>query len=71
MPPGKDDFDTIPSEAITKERAADLLNTDHGVSIRAVIDYTDAYGGVYETEFCLSRLKSGAINYCKEHESIK
>lgn len=65
VPPNKDDFQTVVSEPeITPEKYKEFLKTDNALRIRAVIQYTDAYGEKYETGLCLGRLASGAIQYC-------
>jgi hypothetical protein len=66
IPPNKDDFGTVVSEpGITPEQYKRLLGTDNAIRIRVQMQYTDAYGGLYETEICLGRLVSGAIQYCE------
>jgi hypothetical protein len=71
IPPNKDDFGTVVSDpGITPERFKQLLGIDNAIRIRVQMQYTDAYGGQYETEICLGRLVSGSIEYC-EGSSIK
>jgi hypothetical protein len=65
VPPNKDDFQTVVSDpGITAEQYKQFLRTDNALRIRAVIQYSDAYGEKYETGLCLGRLASGAIQYC-------
>jgi hypothetical protein len=75
LPPNKDDFATVVSEpGITQQeyaRVASIMNTGKTISIRVRIEYTDAYGGDYETGICLNRINTGAIGYCREGNYIK
>ena len=65
VPPNKDDFGTVVSDpGITLEQYNRLLGVDNAIRVRIQMQYTDAYGGNYETEICLGRLVSGAIQYC-------
>jgi hypothetical protein len=71
IPPGKDDFATIPSSPIAQEDFNRLLQIDRSIAIRGRVDYADAGGALYETGFCQSRLTSGATEYCEEDNYIK
>jgi hypothetical protein len=41
-----------------------ILGTDRAVSIRADFGYFDLEGNRHETTICLSKLLTGAIQYC-------
>ena len=74
LPPTKDDWDTVISElGIPANRFSELLKAEipNGISIKAVFHYADLAGGKYETGFCLNRLNSGAIGYCREGNYVK
>lgn len=57
------DHATVISEQIGPDAATTFLTTDHGVRIAGIITYKDAYGNIYETDFCLGKLKTGDIAY--------
>jgi hypothetical protein len=72
MPTNKIDFSTILSQqTMTLEQYNALVRMETGVGISVKIKYEDAYGGNYETDFCLYKLAAGAIVYCKEGNDIK
>jgi hypothetical protein len=71
-PPGKIDFSTTVSEpGITRKTFDGLIERDGGISISMKLIYSDAYGEDYEAGICLSRLRSGAIEYCPGGNYIK
>jgi len=67
LPPGKTDFDTVPSRPITKDQFNKLISTDDSIAIKVLLEYTDADGSTYETSICMTNLRTGAIAYCKEN----
>jgi hypothetical protein len=73
LPTNKTDFATVISRpgisADEFDRLLSSINDDIGIS--GSIIYFDAYGEKYETTFCLTRLVTGAILYCKEGNDIK
>lgn len=73
LPPNKVDFtDAVSQPGISSEDGDRLVNhTDHGVTIRVHIHYTDPSGFPYETVFCLSNLQTKAVNYCRNDNYIK
>jgi hypothetical protein len=72
LPTNKVEFSTIVSRRqMTQEEFNGLLDIDGAIAIFAHIIYEDAYGGKYETDFCLSKLALGPITYCKEGNDIK
>jgi hypothetical protein len=48
-----------------------MNSIDDPIGISGSIVYFDAYGQQYETTFCLTRLLTGAVQYCKEGNDIK
>jgi|SRR5271157_1439774 len=73
LPPGSIDYydDVISEPHITEAEFKRLLGISNSLSIKIVFDYTDAYGGEYQTGVCLTRLNTGAVGYCKEGNYIK
>lgn len=72
LPPNKTDFDTaFRNPKITMDEFRRLMNTDKAIVIFGQFFYTDAYGGKYETGFCLTHLQLGPIGYCREGNYIK
>jgi hypothetical protein len=72
IPPGSDNFDTVVSAPpISADTFKHLIETDHAISIKITIEYTDAYGGRYETGMCFTRLKLNASEFCEEGNYIK
>lgn len=72
LPPNKDDFSTALSEVkINRAEFARLLNTEQSILVSGRLNYTDGLGGQYETGFCLYRLRSGAIAYCRDGNYVK
>ena len=67
IPPGKIDESEVVSKPITPGQFQKLLHAlePNGISISIRIEYTDAYGGNYETGICLHKLNMGGIAYCK------
>ncbi len=63
LPPGKIDTATVVSPPIAATDAADLFLADSGVTIAGILTYEDAYGNGYETDFCIGKLKTGAVLY--------
>jgi hypothetical protein len=43
-----------------------FMNIDHGIIAYGRIAYTDAFGGQYETSFCLEHLRNGHTAYCTQ-----
>lgn len=66
LPPGKDDFAAVPSNPISPDEWTKLLSVDRSIQVRARVDYVDSSGVLYETGFCMSRLASGATEYCDQ-----
>jgi hypothetical protein len=72
LPTNKVEFSTIVSRRqMTPEEFNGLMNIDGAITISAHINYEDAYGGKYETDFCLSKLALGPITHCKQGNDIK
>ena len=72
IPPNADILsDTVVSAPLTPAEYSDLIKTDYGIQIKVIIDYTDLYGGKYETGFCLSRLQNSVVSFCREGNYIK
>ena len=64
-PPGKDDFITVVSApGISRDEFDRLMKISRSFSAKFIIEYTDAYGGKYETAICLHNLGTGSIQYC-------
>jgi hypothetical protein len=62
--PGKTgDFNSMISGRMKKEDYLALLNQNESIQVRIVIEYTDPYGGKYETRVGLARLNMGSIEY--------
>lgn len=73
IPPGHDVYNSVisyPGE-VTPDDYAKLLKTDNAIRIRIVINYTDAYGGQYESGMCVGKLALGDIQYCPNWNYIK
>lgn len=66
LPPTKVDFMTACSGKVTPERFNQLLTIGHswGISIRVRFDYTDAYGGKYDSVICLAHYWPNVTKYC-------
>ncbi len=65
VPTGKLAFSTAVSlPGIEDAEFSRLMKTDGAILIRGRLFYTDAYGGSYETGFCLRYLATGATEYC-------
>jgi hypothetical protein len=72
LPTNKVDFSSVISRpGISRDEFNKLMKTDFSIGISGDIIYFDAYGKEYETTFCLKRLSTGAITYCKEGNDIK
>jgi hypothetical protein len=72
LPTNKIDFSTVVSRpGISRDEFNKLMKIDRSVGISGAIFYFDAYGKKYETTFCVKRLSTGAITYCKEGNDIK
>jgi hypothetical protein len=73
LPAGKTDFSTVVSRpGISQNDFSQYINSiDNAIGISGSILYFDAYGEKYETTFCLTRLVTGAIAYCKEGNDIR
>jgi hypothetical protein len=73
LPTGKTDYTTVISKpGIGQSDYNQLLSSiDDPIGISGTILYFDVYGEKYETTFCLTRLVTGAIGYCKEGNDIR
>lgn len=72
VPTHKDNFATVVSRpGISLDEFNRLFGTDEAIGVAGEISYFDAYGGKYQTTFCLHHLSSGAIGYCKHGNDIK
>jgi hypothetical protein len=72
LPTNKVEYNTIVSrQQMTPEEYDRLSHIDGAIEISAHITYEDAYGGKYETDFCLSKLALGPITYCNEGNEIR
>jgi hypothetical protein len=66
MPPNSEQFGTAVSfPSTTRDEYDRLLRIDNAIAIRVHMEYSDAYGGRYETGICAGRLASSAIKYCE------
>jgi hypothetical protein len=69
LPPNKDDFSTaIYKTKVTPQEFQRLMNIDQSIVVFGRINYSDAYGGQYETGFCFSNLRTGSAMYCPKPE---
>jgi hypothetical protein len=67
LPPTDDQRTAVISPpTVTQEDFDRLSQTDQGITAKGVIDYTDAGGIPHQTGVCISKLKTGAILYCKD-----
>lgn len=72
MPPNADWFSTtVSAPGISREEWNELLKTDRSITLRGRVLYTDDSQESFESGFCLARLASGAIQYCREGNYIK
>jgi hypothetical protein len=74
MPPTKEDFTTVVSEpfVLSTEEESKFFRVDYPVSISAVITYTDASNGKYETGFCMSWIPETKVGmFCKTGNYMK
>lgn len=71
LPPTKVNFSTNVSDPINADEFSRLIDLDQAIAIRIVMEYTDAYGGKYESGFCLERLRTKAITYCQDGNYVK
>jgi hypothetical protein len=73
LPTGKTDYSTVISRpGIDQSEFNQLLSSiDDPIGISGTILYFDAYDEKYETTFCLRRLITGVIGYCKEGNDIR
>jgi hypothetical protein len=72
--PNQDHFKTVvlpPKIVATNEDFSKLLDTDNSIAISGIIIYDGLYGSGYETRFCISRLKTGAIQFNEPSENCQ
>lgn len=70
MPPGKIDFSSFASDTLN-DTDIPYVTGDEGFSVKMRLNYQDAKGFPYQTNYCLSRLQSGAWRFCESGNSIK
>lgn len=71
LPPiGNQKLDAVGAPGTPREEFSRLLAADHGITLRVRFDYRDASGCRYETHVCISKLATGAIQYCPEENYI-
>lgn len=74
LPPGKVDYNTAWSDNVVDASLLARINTP-GVIEHVIVyghfQYSDMYGTIYTSEFCIGHSPSGAVSYCKEHNQIK
>lgn len=61
----------LSDEAITEERRNFLVSSDDTIMAFGVIDYYDIGGTHYQTDWCLTRLATGATAFCEQHNEVK
>jgi hypothetical protein len=72
VPPNKDDMGTVVSDpGITQAAFNQMTRVDNAIRIKVRLEYSDAYGGKYETAICIGRLVVGSIQYCPSGNDIK
>jgi hypothetical protein len=78
LPAGKDDFFTVVSRPLKDEEIVQKDNAlipallkDHAVAFRARFQFFDSSGYKYQTDVCMTRLQSGAFQYCPSGNAIK
>jgi hypothetical protein len=69
IPAGKVDTDTVISRELKVSEINDLIQSG-GVTVKIIIEYTDAYKSRYETKVCMNRTNAGSIAYCKDENYI-
>ena len=67
LPPTGSDYTTMFSPPIDRFAPQTILNTDLPYVVIGRVLYEDMHGSQYSSEYCFSRLASGAISKCTSH----